>query len=85
MRDRQDGRTHEPRCEDRVRGSNTCETPGRKRGSGCQQRWINIHNSSVQVVWVGREGRLPFIISVTVTSGLLLNGAVPVNPCGGTE
>ena len=59
---------------------NTSTTAGREYGSSCQQLFINVHNSSVQVGCVGRGGWAPFITSnIAAVFGLSLKGTAPVN------
>jgi len=73
-------RTHEP-----CRVLYTSETFGRERGSGCQQRCINVHSSPVKLGWLGRGGRAPPIITnITFPCDSALNGTAPVNPCDNT-
>lgn len=69
-----------------LRTRKTSEIFGRKRGSWSQQHCVNIHNLSVKVELVGRDGRLPSIIANMATEGRLsLNGFAPVNTCSNTK
>jgi len=59
---------------------NTSEAFGRKRGSWFQQRSISVHNSVIQIGWVGRGGRVPFDMAIIAAEvELSPNGTAPVN------
>lgn len=56
------------------------EISGRERGSRSQQRFINLHRSSVKVGCVGRAGRLSCVMAnIAMADEPALNGIAPVN------